>query len=129
MSDRHKKNNRYNYVFFCQNGLISIKFLFYHLDKVGIMEQRSHDRNGEEIPVWLYKGNNITAIARTRNISKKGLFIVTNVLLFPKGTNFDVVFDSKGSATTVRMPVTVVHRTLEGIGVELREQVASLRWN
>lgn len=85
------------------------------------MDQRNNERNQEEIPVWLYKNNSIAAMARTRDISKHGMFIVTNVLLFPKGTRLDVVFEPCEESKRVRMPVKVIHRSLAGIGVELEK--------
>jgi len=85
-------------------------------------DQRSNERNQEEIPVWLYRNNSIAAMARTRDISKHGMFIITNVLLFPKGTRLDVVFEPCEETKRVRMPVKVVHRSLAGIGVELEKE-------
>ena len=86
------------------------------------MEQRNNERNQEEVPVWLYKNNSIAAMARTRDISKHGMFILTNVLLFPKGTHLDVVFEPCEESKRVRMPVRVIHRSLAGIGVELKKE-------
>lgn len=86
-----------------------------------MMEQRNDERNQEQIPVWLYKNNSIAAMARTRDISKHGMFIVTNVLLFPKGTRLEVVFEPCEETKRVRMPVRVIHRSLAGIGVELEK--------
>lgn len=87
-----------------------------------MMEQRNNKRNQEAIPVWLYKNNSIAALARTRDISKHGMFILTNVLLFPKGTRLDVVFEPCEESKRVRMPVKVIHRSLAGIGVELERE-------
>lgn len=85
------------------------------------MEHRDNSRESRQINVRLYKDNDFIAAARTKNIDQNGMFIKTDVLLFPKNSHIEVVFDvesNKGKVEQCRVPATVVHRSLSGMGIK-----------
>jgi len=82
-------------------------------------EHRTSDRTAQNINVWLYKNESLIALATTQDLSSSGMFIKTNVLLFPKNSRVDIVFDNKEETKRYRVPARVVHRSLQGIGITL----------
>jgi len=92
----------------------------------GHRDNRKNKRTVKEINVWLYNNEMLVALARTKNIAEKGFFIKTNVLLFPKNSKLEVVFDIGNKKERCRLPATVVHRSLEGIGVMVKKHIVGV---
>jgi len=82
-------------------------------------EHRTSDRTAQSINVWLYKNESLAALARTQDLTASGMFIKTDVLLFPKNSYLEIVFDNKEETKRYRVSAKVVHRSLQGIGVSL----------
>ena len=87
-------------------------------------EHRTNDRTVQNISVWLYKNESLIALAKTQDITASGMFIKTNVLLFPKNSCLEIVFDNKDATKRHRVSARVVHRSLQGIGVTLENPKA-----
>lgn len=87
------------------------------------MENRSQVRTPEEIVVWLYQNDSLTARAKAKDFTEEGMYIQTNGLLFPKNCAVDVVFSSFDDNSTQRKKAQVVHRTLNGIGVKFKTAI------
>ena len=87
---------------------------------IGKTELRNLIRKEKTIKVWIHKDNDLLALGLTNNVSPDGMFIKTNVLIFPKNCDFEIVFDVEDGNNTrrCRIPVKVVHRSLKGIGVK-----------
>ncbi len=82
-------------------------------------EHRMSGRTAQNINVWLYRNESLIALAKTQDLSLSGMFIKTNVLLFPKDSCLEIVFDNKEKTKRYRIPARVVHRSLQGVGVTL----------
>jgi len=82
------------------------------------IEHRDYNRVAKETKVWLYKDNDIVALALSKNATSTGMFIKTNPLLFPKNSILHVAIDIDNAAKRSVIPATVVHRSLDGIGIE-----------
>ena len=76
-----------------------------------------------EVDVWLYKNDILFAKARLQNVSRDGMFIQTDVMLLPLDSQLRVVLEiSNNSAVKqISFPVKVVHRCLDGIGVNIEQ--------
>ena len=83
------------------------------------LENRKSDREQKQIKVRLYQDNTFVTLATTNDITINGMFIRTDVLLFPKNSHLDVVLESQlfNSEKPIRYPATVVHRSLKGMGI------------
>jgi hypothetical protein len=85
------------------------------------MEKRKFDREAKHIKVRLYQDDTFVTLAKTHDIGKNGMFINTDVLLFPKNSHLDVVLDSQlgDLSERTRYSATVMHRSLRGMGIRL----------
>jgi len=83
------------------------------------VENRKCDRENLQITVRLYQDDTFVAAAKTQNITKGGMFINTDVLLFPKDSHLDVVFESPVGKSVKQhcYSATVVRRCWKGIGI------------
>ena len=82
-----------------------------------IMNQRSKIRCCKEIDVWLYQNDNLIVMAKTENLTKDGMYIKTDGLIFPKDSAVEVAFLQENGKPKKHIKAKVVHRTLTGIGV------------
>jgi len=117
----------------CLEGINKFKIfrlflqLIYFLKKlfnwreVDEVENRKCDRENMQITVRIYQDDTFIAAAKTQDVTKGGMFINTDVLLFPKNSQIDVVFESPVGKSIKRhcYPATVVRRCWKGIGVRL----------
>jgi hypothetical protein len=88
------------------------------------MKNRNSPRKNEEFYVWLFRDDDLIAMARTLNTANRGMYIRTNSLLFPKYSKLHVVYDIHGHKPAKKIRATVVHRNIDGIGVVFDEHSA-----
>lgn len=88
---------------------------------------RETQRSLIEIDVRLYENSNFLALGRAINHSTCGMFIQTNSLLHPKGSSLNVSFNTPESSETCSFKARVVHRTINGIGVQFQHPLSPAR--
>lgn len=80
-------------------------------------EQRRLERKPFNHAVRLFKNNVLMAMGYAENLSEQGMFIKTDCLMYPKDSSIEVVFTSDDKKT-MRLLATVVHRSVNGLGVK-----------
>lgn len=85
-----------------------------------MINHRKTDRSATEIDVRLYEDTNLLALAKAKNHTSTGMFILTNSLLHPKGSSLNVSFEESKSSGTCSYTAKVIHRTINGIGVQFQ---------
>lgn len=85
---------------------------------------RESQRSVIEIDVRLYENSNFLALGRAINHSPCGMFIRTNSLLHPRGSSLNVSFNTPESAAKCSFKAKVMHRTINGIGVQFQHQLS-----
>lgn len=85
-------------------------------------EQREEGRSSKELNIRLYQNGNLLGLVKTVNLTASGMFIQTDALLFPRGTQIDIVFDDPETSIRYCIPAQVIHRSLKGIGVKFQTQ-------
>ncbi len=88
------------------------------------MERRSLKRTAIAFNVQLYKGDTLVVLAQVRDISSGGMYIKTNALTFPIASRWEVIFDYVSKR--ISMPISVIHRSIDGIGVKFERDGASV---
>jgi len=88
-------------------------------------DQRKLNRSLKEMFVRLYKNEKTKVLAKTENLTSSGMFIQTDALLFPKNSSLVIIFDDPESEKECCIEVNVVHRSMNGIGVQFLHTTAS----
>jgi len=85
------------------------------------VEKRKLQRRLMRLTVRLFQGDRLVITSKTHDVNAGGMFIDTDVLLFQKNSQLDIVIDSLRGDSRIqyRYPATVVHRCWKGIGVKL----------
>lgn len=85
-------------------------------------DRREHNRSSKNVNVRLYKNEEFMSLAKSLNLTPYGIFLQTDVLLFPKGTLLKIAIDDPSSLKRYQKMGTIVHRSLKGIGVKFQQE-------
>ncbi len=87
-----------------------------------MQNRRKHDRSTKDVDVRLYKNEEFMSLAKSLDLTPYGIFLQTDVLLFPKGTQLKIAIDDPDNLKRYQKMGTIVHRSLKGIGVQFQQE-------
>jgi len=81
------------------------------------MDNRNRKRSDNYQKVSVHKNGMLDCNTYAKNYSDQGMYVVTNSLIYPKGSQLEITFDDENNVTRHAF-AKVVHRDLYGIGVQ-----------